>query len=440
MNPFELLTLTFENLGRRKGRVALTAVGVIIGTAAVLVLVSLGMGLQENANQQLGGIGDLTLVMVYPGYFEPMYDPSMPQPGGQGPMNAPPKMTDETVEQFKGLDGVAAVLPHDFAMGEVRIVVGRLEGYMRIAGIEPQGLEVLSMKPAQGSISLATGSVVVGSQVAMNLWDPRWRPGQPPPEPPEMMGETLRLTMIKYTAEGDERRRVIPVTVTGVLAPSGSEADWSVYMTIDEVIAMNQWFTGKRVNRDRDGYPQVAVKAQDVSYVQEISDVINGMGFQSGTMLPFVQGINGFFVVLQIIFGGVGAIALAVAAIGIANTMTMSILERTREIGLMKAIGARNRDVLGIFLAEAAGIGFLGGLGGVLIGWGGGQVLNVLVLAFLAAQAVENGGPPPAVAVITPNWLIGFCLIFATIMGLLSGLYPALRAATMVPVTALKAE
>lgn len=439
MNPFELITLTLGNLGRRKGRVALTAVGVIIGSAAVLVLVSLGMGLQQNATQQLGGIGDLTLVMVYPGYYEMGYDPGMPQPGGPNP-NAPPKLTDETVEQFKELDGVAEVLPHDFLMGEARIVVGKLEGYPRIAGVDAHGLEVMALKPTQGGVALGTGSVVIGSQVNQNFWDPRWRPGQPPPEPPDLMGETLRLTLIKYTPEGEERRRVIPVTVTGVLAPSGSEADWSLYMTIEEVIAMNQWFTGKRTNRDRDGYPVVAVKAQDVSHVQEISDVINGMGFQAGTMLPFVQGINGFFVVLQIVFGGVGAIALAVAAIGIANTMTMSILERTREIGLMKAIGARNRDVLGIFLAEAAGIGFLGGVGGVAIGWGGGHLLNVLVLAYLAGQAVQNGGPPPAIAVLTPTWLIVFSLVFATIVGLVSGLYPALRAATMVPVTALKAE
>jgi putative ABC transport system permease protein len=143
---------------------------------------------------------------------------------------------------------------------------------------------------------------------------------------------------------------------------------------------------------------------------------------------------------MQIIFGGVGAIALLVAAIGIANTMAMAILERTREIGLMKAIGATNRDVLSIFLGEAAGIGFLGGLGGILIGWLGGQLLNIAALAYLTEQAVQNGGAPPGVAVFTPTWLPPFALLFATLVGLLSGLYPALRAATLMPVTALKYE
>jgi putative ABC transport system permease protein len=135
-----------------------------------------------------------------------------------------------------------------------------------------------------------------------------------------------------------------------------------------------------------------------------------------------------------------GAIALLVAAIGIANTMTMAILERTREIGLMKAVGATNRHVLTVFLGEAAGIGFLGGLGGIIFGWGLGQIANVFVLAYLAGQSVQNGSPPPTAAVSTPAWLPLFSLVFATIIGLLSGLYPALSAATLSPIKALKYE
>lgn len=106
----------------------------------------------------------------------------------------------------------------------------------------------------------------------------------------------------------------------------------------------------------------------------------------------------------------------------------------------MKAIGATNRDVLLTFLGEASGIGFLGGLGGIAIGWLASQVLNVLALVYLAGQTAQQGGPPPSLAVNTPLWLLLFALFFATLIGLLSGIYPAMHAATMVPVNALKYE
>jgi putative ABC transport system permease protein len=116
--------------------------------------------------------------------------------------------------------------------------------------------------------------------------------------------------------------------------------------------------------------------------------------------------------------------------------MTMAILERTREIGLMKAIGATNRNVLTIFLGEAAGIGFIGGLGGVALGWGGGAVLNIVLENYL----VSTGSTVSSQMTYTPLWLPLFALVFATLVGLLSGLYPSLRAATLMPVTALKYE
>jgi putative ABC transport system permease protein len=211
-------------------------------------------------------------------------------------------------------------------------------------------------------------------------------------------------------------------------------------MPLSEITALNEWAQARRINRSRDGYNEVVVKVADVKQVLDVADSIKAMDFEAFTPQSFVQGINSFYVVLQVVFGGVGAIALLVAAIGIANTMAMAILERTREIGLMKAVGATNRDVLSVFLGEAAGIGFVGGLGGIALGWSAGQVINVLALAYLTSQAAQSGGPPPTSAIFTPAWLLPFSLLFATFIGLVSGLYPALRAATLVPVTALKYE
>jgi putative ABC transport system permease protein len=250
----------------------------------------------------------------------------------------------------------------------------------------------------------------------------------------------LQFIVSKWDAQGNETRKNLSLRVAGVLEETRGESDWTIYMPLALVKELNEWSQNRRINYNKDGYSMAVVKVADADQVIDVTDQITEMGFQAYTPQAFVQGINNFFVVLQVIFGGVGAIALLVAAIGIANTMTMSILERTREIGLMKAVGATNSNVLAIFLGEAAGIGFIGGLGGVLIGWLAGQGINVIALVFLANQAGQQGGAPPSVAVYTPLWLPLFALVFSTMIGMLSGLYPALRAATMIPVMALKYE
>ena len=226
----------------------------------------------------------------------------------------------------------------------------------------------------------------------------------------------------------------------GLTAETRSEYDWTVFMPIEDVQFYNEWIMGRRINRSIDGYQNVTVRAESPREVTAITDAIISMGYAAYAPQEMVEGINNYFTVLQVIFGGVGAIALIVAAIGIANTMAMAVLERTREIGLMKAIGATNRDVVSIFLGEAAGIGMVGGIGGALVGWLSGQVLNVVALAALSAQAAETGAPPPSFAVVTPFWLPLFAIVFSILVGLLSGLYPALRAATLIPVVALKYE
>jgi putative ABC transport system permease protein len=449
MRFFDLLLLILDNLGRRKARVALTAVGVVIGTAAVVVLVSLAIGLQRNANEQLYGIGDLTQIQVMPNYGQsgpggPMVVNGGGGGGGGGGGSGPPPtqklITNDSLGELAAIPGVVAVVPRDYLNAGGMVSFQKLQGYASITGVGLSDLSVLGVTPMSGTLELRKGTVIVGALVKQNFFDPRWRPGMDPPTPPDLMDANLKLTLIKYTQDGTEVHKVVPIQVVSVLVEQRGEPDYTMYMSLEDVTAFNEWALGRRINRNRDGYSQAIVKVDEVGHVLDIADTITALGYQTYTPQSFVQGINSFYVILQVIFGGVGAIALLVAAIGIANTMAMAILERTREIGLMKAIGATNRDVLSVFLGEAAGIGFIGGLGGVLVGWSAGQVLNVVALAYLAGQSAQTGGPPPSVAVYTPSWLPVFTLVFSTLIGLLSGLYPALRAATLIPVNALKYE
>ncbi|MDQ2693124.1 MAG: ABC transporter permease [Chloroflexota bacterium] len=446
MKFLDLVRLIFGNLSRRKARVALTAIGVIIGTAAVVILVSLAIGLQRNANEQLYGIGDLTQIQVSPAYEMVEGGGGMVvnvDGGGRGIPGEPQParlLTNSALDELRAIPGVASVIPREYLMTGVLVKYQRLEGGVSIIGVDTPDLSALGLEAMEGSTELGRGNVVIGAMVPNNFYDPRIRPGQEPPPPPQLYGQQIQVTVMKWDEQGNEIRKNYSLRVSGVLRETRGESDWTIYFPLEQVKTLNEWAQGRRINYNREGYSQVIVKVQNVEQVLDISEQITDMGFQAFTPQSFVQGINNFYVILQFIFGGVGAIALLVAAIGIANTMAMSILERTREIGLMKAVGATNRDVLAIFLGEAAGIGFIGGLGGVIIGWLAGQGLNVIAIVYLANQAGQQGGPPPSIAVYTPVWLPLFALIFSTIIGMISGLYPALRAATMIPVMALKYE
>jgi putative ABC transport system permease protein len=190
-----------------------------------------------------------------------------------------------------------------------------------------------------------------------------------------------------------------------------------------------------RAASDQPVYSSISVRVKNPAQVQVVEDAIKKMGFNTFSILDANRGLQQFFKILDLFLGIFGSLALAVSSIGIVNTLVMAILERRREIGIMKAIGASDGDVKKLFFAEAGAMGILGGVVGVALGWAIGQVINLGTNIYLKRE-----GLTPEHFWSVSWWLVLFAVLFSFLVSLVSGLYPAGRAARLDPVQALRYE
>ena len=451
MNLHDLIPLILGNLKRCKSRVIMTALGVAIGTAAVIVLVSLGAGLQRQARASLMSGGGLTQLRVNApvNYLTDLNDPLMPQ-GRELQSLDWTVIDDRALAEFRDWPGVVSVAPVETLMAQSKVEYGKLVGYPTIYGVDPDTLENWHLEPSSGILDPGRGQAVIGARVAhtfrsteqINQRTRGTAPLEPLQQVLDLQGATLRLRLTRFTENGAAVEKTVRLQVVGVLAPCGWRHDYALYIPMRDALEYSTWAQGKRREPGRQGYTEVVIDTADLRSVLDVETEVTEMGFSVWSDRQQAEETNAYFATLQAVLGAIGAVALLVAAFGIANTMLMAIYERTREIGLMKAIGASNRDVTRVFLAESACIGMLGGAAGIGIGLLVNGVINIVSRAIVAEQ-IANGAARadgPSAAAFTPLWLPLFAIAFATLIGVLSGAHPARRAAAMDPIQALKYE
>ncbi|MRS11685.1 MAG: ABC transporter permease [Actinobacteria bacterium] len=431
----DLSFLVVSNLRRMKLRLALTSLGVVIGTAAIVLMLSLGIGLQANMTASLGDLGAATHINVMGGGMGPM--------GTEGVV-----LNDEMVEQFGAIEHVEAVLPSTYVFSIQDVRYRRYQAYLNTMGVPMDAFEKFGYELEEGRLPRNNKEILLGAVIPTSFSfasDDLFMGGTTPTAPElDLLGKRLTAKVVTYPTEDEyksdpnapakeEKRKF---TVVGILAPSDMQTDQTAYVTMDAAIDLND------LDKRKVSYENVIVKADSVNSVAEVEQTIMDMGFYTFSARSIQDQLKSVFLIIQGVLGALGAIAMLVAALGITNTMTMSIYERTREIGIMKAVGASNRQIKRVFLGEAAIIGMLGGTGGLLFSAAGAALANLFVQALIASQTATTGGVSTETTSFfqIPVWLAIFAIAFAAGVGLLAGVLPAVRAANLDPLTALRHE
>jgi putative ABC transport system permease protein len=465
----DLTELAFRNLRESVLRNSLTTIGISVGVASLVAMLSLGIGLQQLASRRLmkSGLFDTVVVTSRRDLrnFNREEQRSGPAPGESRILDEPTRaeiehlpnvleaypdirfITELRYEDKPHLTTVAA-LP---ASAQSNDAFEGVQGHFFSSDTAPEAIlqktfaeELLGRSPKPGidETNIAElAAPLLGKELTM-----RYAQRQKQTAPTTTAHENASsagndgLAGSAYSVISREQKLKIvgvadldPESMRGptrgrVFVPLGLAETLHVMQPTDlrEI---------SRAARDQPVYSSVSVRVKNPSQVQKVEDAVKKMGFNTFSILDASRSIQQFFKVLDVFLGIFGSLALAVAFIGIVNTLVMAILERRREIGIMKAIGASDGDVKKLFFAEAGAMGILGGVVGVALGWAIGQVINLGTNVYLKRQSF-----PPEHFWAVPWWLVLFAILFSFLVSLAAGLYPASRAARLDPVQALRYE
>ena len=469
MKVRDLTELAVRNLREALLRNSLTTLGITVGVASLVAMLSLGAGLQHLANQRLSQSGLFNAVIVtsrnsFSGFDRGATD-------NQRATAAPRVLDDAARRQFENIPHVSEVYPNVRFPTEIRF-----EGnpYATVlAGIPISDSKDGAFEGMTGSFfsSATADEAILQSELARQLLPGATsgvRPGTPSSRSPDTAKNYSSLLGKEIIVRYAERQ---PLSKPAGVSPSRSDATAGFSLVpqqmklrivgivdtepasgmagggqgrllIPEEVAeklgaaqssdLRELLSGGSAQKT---YQSLTVRVANASNVERVESAIKDMGFSAFSLLDATRNLRVVFAVFDLLLGIFGSLALVVASLGIINTLVMAILERRREIGVLKALGAADRDIKGLFFAEAGVMGLLGGVCGVIFGWLIGRGLNLGTNIYLARLSL-----PSTTVSLVPLWLAISAIVFAIIVSLAAGIYPAARAAKLNPIEALRYE